>query len=198
MAYPANATFKHQAKSSRFWALLTIIPIKLVALVPHIILLYFVQTAAALAMFAGVILALFTGRYLKEIEEFVIGSMRWEWRVTAYLACMTDEYPPFTLKSENYPADLSFKYSGKTSRFWALLTIIPVKFVLLIPHIIVLFVLMVMATVCMILGIFATLFMEKFPKSFEGVITTFFRYQLRVNVYIMCLTDEYPPVHWDE
>ncbi len=49
-----------------------------------------------LAIIAAIIL-LFTGKYPEDIFKLVVGMNRWSYRVYAYVALMTDQYPPFRL-----------------------------------------------------------------------------------------------------
>jgi hypothetical protein len=68
--------------------------------IPHYIVLFFLTIAALFCMFIAWWAILFTGRYPKSFFEFVVGVMRWGFRVEAYAALMvTDRYPPFSLSA---------------------------------------------------------------------------------------------------
>jgi len=67
--------------------------------IPHYVVLMVLSIVAVLATIIAWFAILFTGRYPKDLFDFVVGVTRWGWRVTAYaLLLTTDKYPPFSLK----------------------------------------------------------------------------------------------------
>lgn len=98
--HPINLTVPVPEKSSRWlalWALLFFI-VKGILLIPHLVVLYFVMIAAIIVAFVSQVVVLFTGKYPKEMHEFVTGALRWQIRVNGYALGLRDEYPPFSLK----------------------------------------------------------------------------------------------------
>jgi len=67
--------------------------------IPHYILLWFLDVAMVVAVVIAWFAILFSGRYPKNLFDFVVGVFRWHLRVAAYVILLTtDEYPPFTLE----------------------------------------------------------------------------------------------------
>jgi hypothetical protein len=97
--YPATLEVAHPERLSRG---LVLIKWWLLAIPQYLIVALFAGGASSgglvtlLVCIAGVAL-LFTGAYPRGIYDFVIGMNRWGFRVVAYAALMTDEYPPFRL-----------------------------------------------------------------------------------------------------
>jgi hypothetical protein len=70
---------------------------RLILVIPHIIALAVLIVAAIVVVFVWVFVVLFTGRWTPGVRDFVVGVLRWDTRVSAYLLLLTDEYPPFSL-----------------------------------------------------------------------------------------------------
>ena len=66
--------------------------------IPHYVILFFLGIAAFFVTFIAWFAILFVGRYPRGVFDFVIGVMRWSWRVQSYTFVLaTDKYPPFSL-----------------------------------------------------------------------------------------------------
>ncbi len=67
--------------------------------IPHYIVLFFLTIAAVVVVVIAWFAILFTGRYPRELFDFVVGVGRWGLRVNAYaFLLVTDRYPPFSLR----------------------------------------------------------------------------------------------------
>ena len=73
------------------------VALRIVFLIPHAVLLFFVGIAWAITAFIGWLAILFTGSYPDGLYRFAVGYLRWSLRVEAYALLMHDEYPPFSL-----------------------------------------------------------------------------------------------------
>jgi len=66
--------------------------------IPHYIVLWFLDIAAIVVVIIAWFAILFTGRYPRDLFDFVVGVFRWHLRVLAYAFLLTtDRYPPFRL-----------------------------------------------------------------------------------------------------
>jgi hypothetical protein len=74
--------------------------VKWFLVIPHIIVLCFVDIAAYVCVIIAWFAILFTGRYPRPLFDFVVGVIRWQARVVWYAALMsTDRYPPFSIEA---------------------------------------------------------------------------------------------------
>jgi Domain of unknown function (DUF4389) len=68
--------------------------------IPHYILLLFLYIGAIVAVIVAWFAVLFTGRYPRDLFNYVEGVIRWGNRVAGYaFVLVTDRYPPFRLRA---------------------------------------------------------------------------------------------------
>jgi len=98
--YPVKLEIDYPEKSSRLLALIAIpwFILKIILLLPHMIVLYFLNLAVTVAIWLSYWVILFKGRYPKVFFDFAVGVIRWQVRISAWLYSLTDKYPPFRLE----------------------------------------------------------------------------------------------------
>src|SRR4030042_1584736 len=113
-AYPVNLKGDLSVPPERGWWLL-----KWLLGIPHYIVLCFLWIAFIVVAFISFWAILFTGKYPKDLFKFNAGVLRWTWRVAfySYGALATDKYPPFSLRKQDYPADLDVEYTEDMVRW---------------------------------------------------------------------------------
>lgn len=67
-------------------------------LIPHGFILLFRSIGMYFVLFIGWWVILITGTLPKGMFDFVVGTLRWGMRVSAYMMFLTDKYPPFSSK----------------------------------------------------------------------------------------------------
>jgi len=90
--YPITFGAEYQPKMSRLTTFF-----RFLLVIPHSFVLYFIAIAAAVITFIAWWAILFTGKYPKGMYDFMVGFMRWQTRVNAYMYFLTDKHPPYSL-----------------------------------------------------------------------------------------------------
>ena len=96
------------------------------------------------------------------------------------------------MKTE-YPVTLEVEYPERLSRL-----LIFVKWLLAIPHLIVLYFYGIIVGVITFFAWWAILFTGRYPKGMFDVVVDYLRWNLRVSAYMSFLTDSYPPFSGSE
>lgn len=138
---------------------------------------------------ATLLMILFRQRYPRWWFDFALELNRFSTRVGAYLALLTDRYPS-TVEEQSVHLEIDYPDVERNLNRWLPL----VKWLLAIPHYIVLFVLGVVAILVIIIAWFAILFTGRYPRALFDYVVGVGRWSLRVQAYAFLLvTDDYPP-----
>lgn len=138
---------------------------------------------------ATALMILFRQKYPKWWFDFNLELNRFTSRVGAYLFLLTDKYPS-TEDQQSVHLHLEYPDVKKDLNRWLPL----VKWLLAIPHYVILCVLMLGALLCTVVAWFSILFTGTYPKSLFEYVVGVGRWALRVSAYAFLLTtDKYPP-----
>ena len=91
--YPVTYQLDYPQELSRW-----LIFIKWLLAIPNIIVLYLLLIGALVAWVIAWFAILFTGRFPRGLFDFIVGVLRWNYRINAYINLMRDDYPPFSLR----------------------------------------------------------------------------------------------------
>jgi len=135
-----------------------------------------------------VLMIVFRQKYPRWWFDWNLQLLRFSARVSAYFALLDDHYPS---TDEEQAVHLHFPYpDARQLNQWLPL----VKWLLAIPHYIVLFFLAIGAIVAVIIAWFAILFTGRYPRGLFDFVVGVMRWSNRVTGYALVLvTDQYPP-----
>jgi hypothetical protein len=156
-----------------------------------------VQQAGPLVLLLGLLVVfawftiLFTGRFPESMRSTSIGLFRWVANIYAYLLLQGASYPPFG----DRPYELSLEITPtETYNRWTVFF----RWILAIPHYIVLFFLGIALLIVTIIAWFAILFTGQYPPSLYEFSVGVTRWGVRVAAYIDLFVDQYPPFSLSE
>ena len=181
--YPLRFDIEYPEKLSRW-----LIFVKWLLAIPHFLILYALSAVSGVITFIAWFAILFTKRYPRGLFDFVVNINRWNANVAAYVGLFRDGYPPFNWGPGKYPVTYEVDYPEGLSRW-----LIFVKWLLAIPHMIVLFFLYIAAFFAWFIAWFAILFTGRFPRGMFDFIVGVLRWNYRVSAYTSLLRDDYPP-----
>jgi Domain of unknown function (DUF4389) len=121
--------------------------------------------------------------------------MRYYVRIGLFAGFLRGEYPPFAFAmTPNDPGgdrrvrvDVTPQLASRNRLTVAF------RFILVIPQLIVLTLLVIAEAVVLLIALFAVLFSGRWPAGLRRFTVGVLRWWLRVETYLLLLTDDYPP-----
>src|SRR5919205_1966091 len=140
-----------------------------------------IALAAGVLFVPLVLMLLFRQKYPRWWFDWNLNLMRFSNRVSAYVALLDDRYPS-TDEEQSVHLDFEYPDARQLSRWLPL-----VKWLLALPHYIVLLFLGIGAFFAVIVAWFAILFTRSYPRSLFDYVVGVLRWSNRVNAYAFAL-----------
>jgi hypothetical protein len=146
-----------------------------------------------LVVLPTILMLLFRKKYPKWWFDWNLALTKLNTRVSVYLELLTDVYPS-TDEEQSVHIKMDYPDAQNDLNRWLPL----VKWIMAIPHYIVLVFLAIAAFVVVIIAWFAILFTGNYPRNLFDFVVGVNRWSLRVTGYAFILvTDKYPPFSLD-
>ena len=143
---------------------------------------------------APALMILFRRKYPRWWFEWNVELLRFTNRIGAYAVLMTDQYPA-TDEEQSVHLEIDYPDVEADLNRWLPL----VKWLLALPHYVLLFFLFIAEVVVLVIVWFAILFTGRYPRTLFDFMVGVARWQNRVLAYaILMVTDEYPPLTLEE
>jgi hypothetical protein len=147
-----------------------------------------VYSAGGILFLAPLLMILFRQKYPRWWFDWNVALVKFGTRVNTYLGLLTDVYPS-TDEEQAVHIEIPYPDVPQDLNRWLPL----VKWLLAIPHFIIVAVLSVAAIVCVVIAWFAILFTGRYPRGLFDFVVGVYRWGLRVVSYALLLTtDRYP------
>ncbi len=154
---------------------------------PHDLL--FLGMAGGVLFLPPLLTIVFREKYPRWFHDFNLAYLRFDNRIISYLLLLRDEYPSV---DEEQAVHLQLPYPDVQTDLNRWLPL--VKWLLAVPHYVVLFVLDIGVALAAVAAWIAILFTGRYPRSLFDFVVAVMRWHNRVIGYAFALvTDQYPP-----
>ena len=187
--YPAQVDFHGDAHITRWRPL-----VQWLLAIPQLVVASALRTVRQILILFSLFTVLFTKRIPRSLFDMITMSYRYEWRAVSYALFMHEDYPPFDFQPASNDdgvephTTLAIDYPEELDRWKPLY-----KWILAIPHYVVLLFLAIGAVVATVAGLIMVVITGEYPQGIRGFLVGVYRWALRVEAYVLLLTDTYPP-----
>ena len=191
--YAVRLDVEYQEQHERRTAALRLIWVIPIGIVLSVIATADSAVVGGLLFIPVLLMIVFRQKYPRWWFDWNLELSRFSVRVVAYLLLLRDEYPS-TDEEQAVRLEIDFPDVERDLNRWLPL----VKWLLAIPHVIVLIVLLVVVVVLTVVAWFAILFTGVYPRGIFDFVVGTLRWGSRVDGYAFLLvTDRYPPFSLD-
>ncbi len=161
---------------------------RLITMIPIVVVVELVSEGGILFL-PSLLMILFRQKYPRWWFDWNLALSKFQNRVSAYVLLLRDEFPS-TDEDQAVHLDIPYPDVQADLNRWLPL----VKWILAIPHYIILVFLWIALIVAVIIAWFAILFTGRYPAGLFGFVVGVMRWSIRVIAYAFVLvTDRYPP-----
>ena len=182
--YPVQFSVEYPESRNRLTTL-----VRIILAIPAVILIALISYGIFWLSLATVLTILFRKKYPRQWFDWQIAVNRFKARINSYIGLLRDEYPS---TDEEQAVNLDIAYPDATTQLNRVMPLI--KWLLAIPHYIVIFVLGILSLIVSIIAWFAILIVGRYPRGLFDFSVGVSRWTFRVSAYAgMLVTDRYPP-----
>ena len=162
--------------------------------IPHLIIAAALEYVAGAVAIVSWFVILFTGKLPAGLANFQIMILRYSARAEFYAGFLYEEYPPFDFSMTandpgGSPVDLVVRPALEDRNRLT----VGLRILWVIPALLYAFVIGIVGIVWWIAAPFAILFTGHWPDGLRSWVMKLNRVSIRLNAYMLLLTDEYPP-----
>lgn len=162
--------------------------------IPHLIIANALSALGQACAFIGWFAILFTGKMPQGLANIICMPLRYQTRAFAYAGFLHDKFPPFEFSSTPAdPGDTPGQVNFQTTPKAATAVTVGFRLILAIPVLIFTALILIVSVLSALVGFFAVLFTGKWPAALRNWVLKGFNATIRMDAYVMLLTDQYPP-----